>query len=412
MPIGILQHLARESALIQSDTIQRTLEAIRTHLEMDVAYVSEFVGNLSVMRQVDAPGLEDLVKPGDANSLDDVYCRHILEGRLPELMPDTSQIPFAAAMPITAMIGSHVSVPLRRPDGVTYGMFCCFSSKPKPSLNERDLNITRAFASLAAEQIGRDLESTRERDEKIARIRSAIDAEAFSPVLQPIVDLYSNQTMGYECLTRFAALPLRTPDLWFNEAAEIGLGTELELAALRCALKSFAHLPEDVTLSLNVTPETLLHDGFPAIFAGWPLNRVVLEVTEHAEAADYDALRVALKPMRAKGLKLAVDDAGAGYASLHHILKLEPDMIKLDMSLTRDVHTDPAKRSLAAALLLFARQTGSEIVAEGIETAEELEVLKSLGISKGQGYLLGRPAPLEEAVASLKSARAAPYIFS
>lgn len=412
MPIGILQHLAREKSLAASDTIKRALETVRTHLDMDVAYVSEFVDGYSVFREVDAPGLEELVKVGDGNSLDDVYCRHILEGRLPELMPDTSKEPIAVAMPITAMIGSHVSVPLRRTDGETYGMFCCFSSKPNPSLNERDLNIMRAFASLAAEQIGRDLETNREHDEKTARIRSAIDAEAFSPVLQPIVDLYSNQTVGYECLTRFAALPVRTPDVWFNEAAEVGLGTELELAALRAALKCLAHLPDDVTLSLNTAPETLLHDGFAAIFDGLPLNRVVLEVTEHAEAADYDALRVALKPLRDEGLKLAVDDAGAGYASLHHILKLEPDMIKLDMSLTRDVNTDPAKRSLAAALLLFARQTGSEIVAEGIETPEELEVLKALGISKGQGYLLGRPAPLNEAVSSLTSARAAPYIFS
>lgn len=135
--------------------IDRVLQSVRQHLGMEVAYVSEFVGNDSVYRAVDAPGLEALIKPGDRRSLDDVYCRHILAGRLPELIPDTSAIPLAAAMPITQAvpIGAHVSVPLKLSDGSVYGMFCCLSPSTNRTLNDRDLQVMRAFADIAAQQI-------------------------------------------------------------------------------------------------------------------------------------------------------------------------------------------------------------------------------------------------------------------
>tara|TARA_R110002110_G_scaffold79732_15_gene208102 strand:+ start:1033 stop:2256 length:1224 start_codon:yes stop_codon:yes gene_type:complete len=394
----MLKHLIGHTPGTDSDLVKWTLDTVRKHLGMDVAYISEFVDDQSVLRHVDAPGLEEMIKPGDAHSLDDVYCRHILEGRLPELMPDTSLEPVAAAMPVTAMIGSHVSVPLRRPNGDTYGMFCCFGSAPNPSLNERDLGITRAFANLVAEQIGREFDRNKEVAEKKGLIRNLIAKQDFSLVYQPIVDLYTNRPAGFECLTRFDAQPSRTPDIWFNEAADVGLGTDLELTVLRHMLATMLHFPDEMSISINAGPETLQHADFAGLFAGLPFDRIVLEVTEHARIADYDALSQALRPLREKGMKLAVDDAGAGYSSLHHVLKLRPDIIKLDMSLTKNVDTDPAKRSLAAAMLLFARQTGSVIVAEGIEKKSELEALKALGISRGQGYLLSRPLVLADAL--------------
>lgn len=110
----------------------RSLEAVRRHLGMDAAYLSEFVGEETVFREVDAPGLEALIKVGDAMPLEQVYCRHILAGRLPELIPDAGANSFAAGLPITANvpIGSHVSVPIRRADGDVYGMFCFLSAAP------------------------------------------------------------------------------------------------------------------------------------------------------------------------------------------------------------------------------------------------------------------------------------------
>jgi len=145
--------------------------------------------------------------------------------------------------------------------------------------------------------------------------------------------------------------------------------------------------------------DRILSGELPGVLEGLAIDRVVLEITEHAHVEDYDRLPDALRPLRERGLRLAVDDAGAGYASLQHILYLQPDLIKLDMSLTRSIDLDPARRALACALIGFARETGSKIIAEGVETASELKTLASLGVEKAQGYFLARPMPLASAVA-------------
>lgn len=383
-------------------TVKRALEVIRSHLGMEVAYVSEFVDDRSVFREVDAPGLEALIKVGDSRSLDDVYCRHILSGRLPELMPDTAANPIAAAMPITkaANIGAHMSVPIRLADGTTYGMFCCLGFHANPTLNQRDLGMMRAFAELAAFDINRDIDIKKAATEKVASINSVIDSNLFTIAYQPIWQVATNRPVGLECLTRFSAQPPRSPDLWFNEAAEAGLGTELELAAIRMALRAFnTALPESAYLAVNASPATVVSGELAAVFDGLPLDRIVLEITEHAHVADYDRLVDALAPLRRLGVRLAIDDAGAGYSGLQHILQLRPDIIKLDMSLTRHIDLDPARRALAAALIAFARDTGSAIVAEGVETASELKTLADLGVQMAQGYHLGRPMPLDSATA-------------
>ena len=127
--------------LSSGDIIQRSLRAARMHLGLEVAYLSEIIDNDSVYRSVDAPGFEDLIKVGDKRSLNDVYCRHILEGRLPQLMPDTSAEPLATSMPITAAvpIGAHVSVPVRLRTGEIFGMFCCLGPKPNCCCNTKTI---------------------------------------------------------------------------------------------------------------------------------------------------------------------------------------------------------------------------------------------------------------------------------
>ena len=127
---------------------------------------------------------------------------------------------------------------------------------------------------------------------------------------------------------------------------------------------------------------------------GYPAQRLVLELTEHAVVQDYASLQVALHPLRQRGVRVAIDDAGAGYASMRHILQVRPDIIKLDMSLTRGIDQDFQRRAMASALIAFARETGSVIVAEGVETEAELAQLKRLGAANAQGFLLGRPKPL------------------
>ncbi|WP_340692808.1 EAL domain-containing protein [Hyphomonas sp.] len=375
------------------DLLQSALTAVRKHLGMDVAYLSEFVDGRSVFRRVDAPGLEALAKVGDSHSLDDVYCQHILEGRLPELIPDTAAEPFAAAMPITQAIpiGAHMSLPIRLKDGSVYGMFCCLSRTPNPTLNTRDLDTMRVFAELATRQINNELADSQQRTEQCRRIEDVLAREAFSMVYQPIFDLGKMAPVGYEALSRFTDEPKRTPDIWFNEASEIGLSERLEMAALKRALAKLPELGADQYLSVNASPELIITEAFADLLADQPLYRILLEITEHAQVEDYELLLQALEPLRRRGLKLAIDDAGAGYSSLRHIVQLQPDIVKLDMSLTRDVDTDAARRALVGALMFYARETSAQVIAEGIETQAEFDTLKLLGVRKGQGYFLGRP---------------------
>jgi len=364
---------------------------------MRVAYISRIVGDRSVFLEVDAPGMEHLIKPGDSMSLDDVYCRHILEGRLPELIPDTSAEPIAMAMPITAAvpIGAHVSVPIRDRDGQVLGMFCCLSPEPNQSLNARDLQVARILADIVAQQMIRVVDQTRRVDALAASTRRVLAEKAFSIVYQPIWDFHTLQPVGVEALCRFTEEPYRSPDQWFAEAFEAGLGVDLELAAIEASLGALSVLPEPIYVSVNASPQTILSGRLMSVLDGAPLGRVALEVTEHAEVDDYGELAAALQPLREAGVRLSIDDAGAGFSSLQHILQLKPDRIKLDMSLTRSIDSDPARRALASALVFFVREMGSKLIAEGIERQEELDVLRMLGVHKGQGYLLARPSDLE-----------------
>jgi EAL domain-containing protein (putative c-di-GMP-specific phosphodiesterase class I) len=374
--------------------IDKALNAIRNHLGMPIAYVSEFVGNESVFRHVDAPGLEALVSVGDKRSLDDVYCRHIVEGRLPQLIPNTATEPFAAQLPITQLvpIGSHVSIPILHEDGSVYGMFCCLSPEPNDGLNDRDLDTMRLFATLAADQVRRNHRDHRAHAEREARIRQVVDCHQYAIAYQPIVDLFKSRTIGYEALSRFNAMPARTPDLWFAEAASVGLSEVLEVGAIECALEGASNLQDGQYLSVNASPEIIGSEAFNRVMKSADLPRVMLEVTEHAAVEDYEALARAVAPLREAGMKLAIDDAGAGHSSLRHILQLDPDFLKLDMSLTRNVDEDLSRRALIAALVYYARETGTQIIAEGIETEGELNMLKRLGVTRGQGYHLGRPS--------------------
>lgn len=386
------------------ETIKCALQAIRKHLGMEVAYVSEFVNDRSVFREVDAPGLEDLIKVGDSHSLDDVYCRHILEGRLPELIADTADYALCQSMPVTKSvpIGAHMSVPIRTSDGSALGMFCCLSPHANKSLNERDLQVMKVFADMAASQINNRMEAEREIKEKRDRIEHVVMEEEFTFVYQPIWDFRTHRPAGFEALCRFAGQPYRSPDKWFAEAFDADCGVRLELAVLTKALKALEVLPEDVFLSVNASPEMILSGAMTALLSRVPMKRVVLEITEHARVDDYGALRNLLVAFRSAGGRLAIDDAGAGYASLHHIIQLQPDIIKLDIELTRAVDTDPARRALAAALIFFARETDCIIIAEGIESGSELETLKMLGAPSGQGYFLGRPIDLSSVLELLR----------
>jgi EAL domain-containing protein (putative c-di-GMP-specific phosphodiesterase class I) len=201
--------------------------------------------------------------------------------------------------------------------------------------------------------------------------------------------------MGVEALSRFNVDPVRTPDIWFAEAATTGLGIELEMVAVLRALDCLSSLPAGMALTINAGPDTILStELFDALARGGFGRRVIIELTEHSIVDDYPGLMTAIIRLRRQGVRLAVDDTGAGFASLAHILKLAPDFIKLDRELVDGIDLDPVRRALATALVAFAAQTGAEILAEGVETEEELEAVRALGIRYAQGFLIGRPAPV------------------
>jgi diguanylate cyclase (GGDEF)-like protein len=217
------------------------------------------------------------------------------------------------------------------------------------------------------------------------------DPEGLTPVFQPLVALATGQVSGYEALTRFKQPPKRFPDQWFNLAARVGLGGALEAHAIKKALEVPGR-PPGTYLSLNLSPSTLrapeVQDVLPEDLTG-----LVIEVTEHELASDDVALAADLADVRRRGARVAVDDAGAGYAGLQQLMRVAPDLIKLDRSLVTNIHEDPAKQALVDSFVRFGRRTGAQVVAEGIETEDELRVLSDLDVTYGQGYFLAKPGP-------------------
>jgi EAL domain-containing protein (putative c-di-GMP-specific phosphodiesterase class I)/FixJ family two-component response regulator len=252
--------------------------------------------------------------------------------------------------------------------------------------------VARDVVSELAARLERQRRHEDEFGRRRRRIRSALDGGRPVAVFQPVVRLEDGGVVGVEALARFDAALIESPISWFEEADTVDMRLELELAAVRAAVLAAQELADEVWVSLNVSPNTALHhDRLIQALSPIPHNRLVVEITEQAQVEDYDELNVALGHLREVGVRIAVDDAGAGYASLRHILRLEPDVIKLDKSLVRNVHRDRPRRALATALISFAAEIGATIVAEGIESAEELDALRDLGVTFGQGYHLARP---------------------
>jgi len=214
-------------------------------------------------------------------------------------------------------------------------------------------------------------------------------------VFQPIFDLDQRRVVAVEALARFRGPPSQTPDVWFSDANEVGLGIELEHAAVHQAIEQLSQIPASIDLSLNVSPGAASANGFRELVATTNPERIIVEITEHAPIEDYDGIATVFDELRGLGLRLAVDDAGAGFASLRHILRLDPQFIKLDRTLIDGIATDRSRQALAAGLISFAEKTEAAIIAEGIETREEIDELRALGVAYGQGFRLGRPASLD-----------------
>lgn len=227
-----------------------------------------------------------------------------------------------------------------------------------------------------------------------ARVLNVIKERQFRPVFQPIYSLCDGRLIAVEALTRFESDPPHPPNVWFEQAHRADLGLDLELETLTAAMETSAELPETVALSFNASPLLLTDPRLLELLDRFDGRRFIVEITEHDVIDDYRDVVDARRALHARAVEVAVDDAGAGFASLRHIIMLQPDVIKLDTSLTQNLSNDPVRGPLADALLQFAERTDSRIVVEGIETASDLHTWRSLGADAAQGYYLGRPGPL------------------
>ncbi|MDT7548590.1 MAG: hypothetical protein QOE84_984, partial [Actinomycetota bacterium] len=214
-------------------------------------------------------------------------------------------------------------------------------------------------------------------------VRAILDAAAVRVALQPVIELPTGNTVGSEALSRFGG---RVPtDRWFKAASKHGMGAELERLTLGAALALLPGLPADQFLAVNISPAALNDPEVLRLLHASDLQRVVVEITEHEAVADYAVVRRLIGDLRAAGARIAVDDTGAGFASLRHVLMLQPDVIKLDLSLTRDVDVDRRQQALVRAVTAFAAQVGTTVLAEGVETQEQLDTLREIGVRLGQG---------------------------
>jgi diguanylate cyclase (GGDEF)-like protein len=222
-------------------------------------------------------------------------------------------------------------------------------------------------------------------------IESILDAGSIEPLFQPVISLTTGRLIGYEALARFPDAPARPPSTFFAQANACGLGPELEAAAIRAALEKPGR-PRGRHIAVNVSPSALSSSAVMSVLPD-DLTDVIIELTEHEVYVGDSLLAHSLAKLRERGARIAIDDAGAGYAGLKQVMWVRPDIVKLDLELTRGIRSDPARVALVEALVRFAHRIGATVCAEGIENFEDLEVLANLDVPWGQGFAIGRPSP-------------------
>jgi EAL domain-containing protein (putative c-di-GMP-specific phosphodiesterase class I) len=322
-------------------------------------------------------------------------CQAILDRKIPQVIPDLTVFPEAMKLPAAKMprLRSYVSVPVTLSDGSLYGTFCAAGLTTDRDLTKRDKALMDVLASAAAVIIEPEVRSQERRTEIEDRLAPLMADGGPLVALQPIVDLATGARVGAEALSRFPVDWGMAPDVVFAQAHSIGLGHQLELLALERAAEHLDRVGGYV--AMNVSPATLLTRECGELLGRLPLTRVLLELSEHDQVEDYDALKATLAPFRAQGLRLAIDDVGAGFSSLRHIVVTDPDVIKIDRSIVSGLDTDPVLSKLVQSLVEFGHGCRVRVVAEGVETAGEAAMLRSLGVDYGQGWHHGRPGPPE-----------------
>jgi PAS domain S-box-containing protein len=379
-----------------AQALARELFRIR---ELDIAVIYAFEGESVIPLAVNAPPGAPVAVGRPLPAHRAAYLReNALRGPWVDEWRDSPDADgyVRAWLEVGLRVGAYV--PLNG-DGAPWGLIAAGSTTEVPARRlARALPALLEFATVGNAVLGPQVHAGRI-DGEARALGELIASGGISTVFQPVVRLRSREVIGYEALTRFSdgSSPLQR----FAEAERSGMALELERACLASAMAGARDLPPGPWLSVNLTPVVLSGLKQLAPVAGSGDRALVVEITERSAIEDYAAARRQLR-RHLPAARIAVDDAGAGFASLRHIAELRPGIVKLDMQLVRNVHRDPAREALVAGMVHFAATSGCELVAEGIETEAERRSLLRLGVEIGQGFLLGRPATPRELAAALK----------
>lgn len=376
--------------------IRTLLGFLRRRLKLDFAWIASFRDGVYVIDEFDGePGVGDPVADRVV-SISDSYGVRVIDGRLPAVVPDTTLNQTAAALSITAEVGvgSYIGAPIHGSDGAPMGMLSVVGRGPNPDLNDDDLMLVKQVADLISTLITPPESGPNRGAEQRRAIRRVVAEQDFEMNFQAVHDIATGKVVGVEALARFSCEPYR-PDAFFAQAAELGLAIELERAIVARIVKIMPKLPPDAFVAINISPAAALVLPRDELLAPADRPRIVLEITEHSAVPDYEALDDVMEECRNHGMRVAVDDVGAGFASFSHVLELGPEFVKIDQSITRNIDVDDARRRLAQAIAEFAGQIGATVIAEGVETQGELDAVSAAGISLAQGFYLSRPKPFE-----------------
>jgi EAL domain-containing protein (putative c-di-GMP-specific phosphodiesterase class I)/DNA-binding response OmpR family regulator len=290
-----------------------------------------------------------------------------------------------------ASIAGRLWAPMHAGSDVAGALMATSSQPLRGDRLVRMLPTILEYAAVAGATLAPSIVERYQVDAVRRELLAVMEDHAFAPVYQPIVDLASGATVGHEALTRFS--DGERPDRRFADASLVGLGGALELACLGAAIEGARGLPDGHWLSVNVSPSVVIESPELAGILASADRPLVLELTEHVQIDDYSILRRALSKLDGS-IRFAIDDTGAGFANFRPIVELHPDFVKLDIGLIRAIDSDPARQAFVSGMDYFATRAGCALIAEGVETDGERDMLRTLAVPLGQGYLLGRPASI------------------
>ncbi|WP_051102698.1 sensor domain-containing phosphodiesterase [Parafrankia elaeagni] len=394
LPLGPPRSLGPESEAIEADpSVTELLGVLRRHLGMELAFLGSLDEQWLVLQVLDGDAASFGVRAGSTIRREAAVHPQVLGQDEPVIIPDAHRDERLGrtGMVDTLGVGSYAAALVFDNDADVYGLVGCLGHEPHPRLRPRDgrfVGLLAAFLSDAVIDLRRAWES-RSRASRV--VSDLIDAGGPDIVFQPVVDLRDGTVAGVEALSRFPG-STGDPEGWYTVAGQVGLGTELELAAIRRALAAVRDLPPPVALSLNAAPATIASGLLGLLGTSRTCHRIIVEITEHEHFSTDPAVARGIAALRALGARIAVDDMGTGYAGLEQLIRIRPEIVKLDYVITHGVDVDPARQAVAAAIVSVARKIGCQVIAEGIETAAELRAVRGIGIDYGQGFLLGRPA--------------------